>query len=569
MIYKGQPVSAGIAVGSVLVYDPQILTVPEDMKALSAAYEMEQYENAVQAVQQKLREIQAGFAGQDDDKAEIFGAHLEMTDDEEISGEIRSAICSGSSAAAAVERIYQQYADLLASMNDDFMMQRAHDLQDVQQRLLRILLGVPEQNLSRLEGPVIIVCDDLMPSDTATMDRAHVLGIAAQKGGYTSHSAIIARSWGIPAVLGVPDIMSHVTTGETVILDAIEGLLYGCPTPQEIQSATARQTKYIEDKKISDEFLFLPGRTRDGFPVEIGLNIGKPTPETLEASSATDYVGLFRTEFLYMESDHMPTEEEQFAAYKKVLLEYGGRPVTLRTLDIGGDKSLPYFKLPEEDNPFLGTRALRLCFENEDIMRTQLRAALRASAYGNLWLMFPMVSGLEDFTKARSIAQEEKECLAQGGIAVGNDIKYGVMIETPAAVMMADQLAKQADFASIGSNDLCQYLTAADRMNASVAKYCRSSHPALYRAIALTIEAFRKANKPLSICGELGGDEKAACVLVGMGMSKLSMSVHAVPRVKHMLSRCDLSYLQTLAKEVLACADADEVEQCMDRFLHN
>lgn len=312
----------------------------------------------------------------------------------------------------------------------------------------------------------------------------------------------------------------------------------------------------------------LPGKTRDGTPIEIGLNLGRPTPEALEASVATDCVGLLRTEFLYMESDHMPTEEEQFTAYKRVLLEYGDRPVTLRTLDIGGDKSLPYFNLPQEENPFLGIRALRLCFENEDILRTQLRAAIRASVYGTLWIMFPMVSGLEDFEKARIIVMEEKARLEQSSIKVKNSIKLGVMIETPAAVMMADQLAKQVDFASIGSNDLCQYLTAADRMNSSVAKYCRSSHPALYRAIAMTVRAFQKENKPLSICGELGGDKYAACVLVGLGMRKLSMSANAIPVVKQMLSRFELSDLEAVATAVLDCSDADEVEQCMEKFLH-
>lgn len=569
MIYKGNPVSAGIAVGSAFVYDPKTLTVPEGTPVLSPECELAQYENAARKAQERLREIQAAFAGKDDDKAAIFSAHLDMIDDEEISEEIRSVIHSGIGAAAAVESVYRQYADLMASLNDDFMVQRAHDLLDVQQRLLHILLGVQEQNLSRLDGPVIIVCDDLLPSDTATMDRANVLGIVAQKGGYTSHSAIIARGWGIPAVLGISDIMSCISSGDTVVLDAIAGNLHSCPTPEELQNAVARQTEFLAQKKISEEFLYFPGKTRDGVPVEIGLNMGKPAPEVLEASAATDYVGLFRTEFLYMESDHMPTEVEQFSAYKKVLLEYGDRPVTLRTLDIGGDKSLPYFELPREDNPFLGIRALRLCFENEDIMRTQLRAALRASVYGTLWIMFPMVSGLEDFAKARIIVLEERERLLQSGIAVNDNIRLGVMIETPAAVMMADQIAKHVDFASIGSNDLCQYLTAADRMNSSVSKYCRSSHPALYRAIALTIRAFQKENKPLSICGELGGDKNAACVLVGMGLRKLSMSMHAVPMVKQALSRYDLPYLETLAEAVLECADADEVELCMNQFLHS
>lgn len=568
MIYKGNSVSPGIAIGRALVYDPKILTASERIVASSPMHELARYEDAVRKAQKSLLEIQASFAGRDDNKAEIFAAHLDMIDDEEITEEIRSAISNGMEAAAAVETVYQQYADLMASLKDDFMVQRAHDLLDVQQRMLRLLLNVPEQNLSRLEEPAVIICDDLLPSDTATMDRTNVIGIVASKGGYTSHSAIIARGLGIPAVLGIPDIVHLISPGEVVILDAVTGRLHTDSTPLEQKEAVLQQKAYAMQKRISEEFLCLPGKTRDGTPIEIGLNLGRPTPEALEASAATDCVGLLRTEFLYMESDHMPTEEEQFTAYKRVLLEYGDRPVTLRTLDIGGDKSLPYFNLPQEENPFLGIRALRLCFENEDILRTQLRAAIRASVYGTLWIMFPMVSGLEDFEKARIIVMEEKARLEQSGIKVKNSIKLGVMIETPAAVMMADQLAKQVDFASIGSNDLCQYLTAADRMNSSVAKYCRSSHPALYRAIAMTVRAFQKENKPLSICGELGGDKYAACVLVGLGMRKLSMSANSIPVVKQMLSRFELSDLEAVATAVLDCSDADEVEQCMEKFLH-
>lgn len=259
MIYKGNPVSAGIAIGSAFVYDPKILTAPEDAPVLPMECELERYENAVQAAQAKLREIQAAFTGKDDDKAEIFSAHLDMVDDEEISEEIRSAIHAGTGAAKAVEQVYQRYADLLAALDDDFMVQRAHDLLDVQQRLLRILLGALEQNLSRLDGPVIVICDDLMPSDTATMDRANVLGIVAQKGGYTSHSAIIARGWGIPAVLGIPDIMSCVSSGDTIVLDAIAGNLHSEPTPQELQNAAAQQTMFMEQMNYCTCADTLPG----------------------------------------------------------------------------------------------------------------------------------------------------------------------------------------------------------------------------------------------------------------------------------------------------------------------
>lgn len=568
MIYHGNPVSDGVAIGSAFLYMPDRLSAKERRRVNTAQQELENYHAACREAERRLQQIQMELSAQDADKAEIFAAHVELLHDEEIVAEIRAAIEDGAGAVWAIESVYQQYADILAGLGDELLVERAQDLIDVQQRLMRLLIGMPEQDLSSLPGSVIVFCDDLMPSDTATIDRKNVLGIVAQKGGYTSHSAIIARDWGIPAVLGVANVLSQVASGETVILDALEGTLQTGATAADIAQAEQKQRRLMDEKASASTYLHKDGCTSDGVRIEIGLNIGNSGPDALRGSGATDFVGLFRTEFLYMEADHMPTEEEQFAEYKKVLLEYGTRPVTLRTLDIGGDKSLPYFALPKEQNPFLGVRALRLCFAHPDILRTQLRAALRASVYGTLWIMFPMVSGLEDFAAAKSILEEEREKLRAANIAVGSNIKVGVMIETPAAVLMADHLAREVDFASIGTNDLCQYLTAADRMDPAVAQYCRNTHPALYRAIAHTARAFREANKPLSVCGELGGIADAACVLAGIGLRKLSMSFRSVAAVKKALSSHPLDELEHLAAAVLTCADADEVEATMRRFLH-
>ena len=569
MRYTGTAVSAGVVIGKVYLYERFVSDVskcPMGTPAEEAAH----YLAARDAAQGELETLCQHFTELgDNEKASIFSAHLEILSDETMDEEIQAGISGGESSGPWVIRsVYEQYASMFEQLADPIIRERAVDLRDVCARLLRCWEGLPEQNLSALPEPGIIITHDLVPSDTATLDRNNVLGIVTEIGGSTSHSAIIARSYEIPAVLGVSGIVSQLEDRQEVILDAVDGaILTGFD--EEVRSAyEAKRREILRRQAHTKLYIDREPITPDGVRIAVELNIASAEPQNLEYAKYTDGVGLFRSEFLYMGRSALPTEEEQFQAYRKVLMTYGSRPVILRPLDIGGDKPLDCLDIPKEDNPFLGNRALRLCFQHPDMFRTQLRASLRASVYGNLWLMFPMVSGLEDFTKARIIVLEEKERLWQSGVAVSDHIKLGVMIETPAAVMMADQLAKQVDFASIGSNDLCQYLTAADRMNPAVAQYCRSSHPAIYRAIAMTIQAFRKENKPLSICGELGGDKNAACVLVGMGMRKLSMSIHAVPGVKQMLSRYELPYLETLAEAVLQCANADEVERCMGEFLH-
>ena len=569
MIFHGNAVSPGVAVGPVYVYAPQPLCARQEFAATEQIQEEGlAYAAARAKAREQLHALRQRLEKTDVEKAAIFDAHLDLTDDEVIVEEVEAEILRhGHTAEFAVQSVYGRYANVMANMADETMAQRAADLDDVAQRLLRLLRGVPAQDLSCLPGPVIIATDDLMPSDTATMDRANVLGIAAQKGGATSHSAIMARSWGIPAVLGISGLLGQVESGQAAVLDALAGTLDTAPDAAAQQEAQKKLDAWRKDTDEAQRFLRAPATTRDGVRVEIGLNLGSVSTQALEASHATDFVGLLRTEFLYLEASHMPTEEEQYTAYKKVLLEYAPRPVTVRTLDIGGDKTLPYFELPKEENPFLGLRALRLCFAHPHLLRTQFRAALRAAAHGSLWLMLPMVSGVEDFCRAKQMLEQTRaELDAQGAGPLG-DVKLGVMIETPAMVLMAKEIARRADFASIGTNDLCQYLTAADRMNPTVAPYCRSTHPALYRAIDIVARAFREEGKPICVCGELAGDVQAACVLAGLGLRKLSMSISQVAKVKRALGRHTAVELQRLAGEILACEDADEVLQCIQAAL--
>ena len=401
---------------------------------------------------------------------------------------------------------------------------------------------------------------ELLPSDTATMDRANVLGIVTETGGATSHSAIIAKSWGIPAVLGVAGLMRAVRHGETAVVDAGAGTLETQPSPERLAAAQAARGQW--QRQIREEAAWLDKEpfTKDGVRIDLGLNIGSAAGEELEAAQYAGFAGLLRTEFLYMDADHFPTEDEQAGQYEKVLRAFGQRPVVLRTLDIGGDKTLRYFQLPREDNPFLGSRALRLCFENPEMFLTQLRAALRAAVHGNLWLMFPMVGSLEDVRRAKGFVEQARRQLAGRGERAG-EVKLGAMIEVPSAALMAPELAREVDFASIGTNDLCQYLTAADRMNPAVAPYYQSWHPALFRLSGMVARAFEQAGRPLCVCGELGGDALAAPALVGLGLRKLSMSASSLARVKKALAGMTLGEMCSLAARVTACADEEQVKK--------
>jgi phosphotransferase system enzyme I (PtsI) len=449
---------------------------------------------------------------------------------------------------------------MVGKAKDPLIRERAVDFDDVRKRLIRLWHGVEESNLAALTEPVVIAAHDLLPSDTASMDRKKVLAILTEVGGSASHSAIIARSYEIPAILGIPDLMSLVRQDQIVAVDAGAGEAVLDPDSGLAEAWERRREEFLKEAAETRQFLGAPSCTACGISIDIGLNIGGADEQELAGEAYTDLVGLFRTEFLYMGRNTLPSEEEQFIVYKKILQRWGNRPVTLRTLDIGGDKTLSSMNLPKEDNPVLGNRALRLCFTYPEIFKTQLRAALRASVFGKLWLMLPMVGGIDDIRRAKACVAEARGELDAEGIEYDKHFKTGIMIEIPSIAVIADLAAKEVDFASIGTNDLCQYLTAVDRMNPQVARHYQTYHPAMFRLIGKVVEQFNRAGKPIGVCGEMGGDPLAAPVLVGLGMRKLSMGLASIARIKRVLSSLTLAKAGELAGAVVDLSTAQEVE---------
>lgn len=564
MEYRGNPVSEGLAVGKVYLYRPWLPEVAQGTVLADKAKEavaryrrlLEQAGKELAGLRKRLEE--AGEA----DKAKIFTAHRDILYDVVMDEEIEDSITQELSTPEwAIHRVYEKFIDLLGRAEDPLIRERTADLRDVKNRLLRVAAGVPEMSLSALEEPVIVVARDLLPSDTAALDRENVLAIVTEVGGATSHSAIIARSYRIPALLGVEDITKNLAHGQEAAVDAVEGLLITDPSVQVKEAFAKRRKALLARREEEETFLHAKPQMADGTPISIHLNLGSADDRELAAEAFTDGVGLFRTEFLYMGRDRLPDEEEQYQIYKKILTVYGDRPVTLRTLDIGGDKTLSCMELPKEENPFLGRRALRLCFSMPEMFLTQLRAALRASVHGNLWLMFPMVGGLDDLRRAKEFLTEARCRLDREGIPWSPSMKVGIMVEIPSIALMADIAAKEADFASVGTNDLTQYCTAVDRMNPALREYYQSYHPALFRLIGYVAECFAKEGKPVSVCGELGGDPYAAAVLAGLGVSKLSMGAASVARIKKLLSALTMEKAKRLADTARGLSSGGEVER--------
>lgn len=562
MILKGNPVSPGIAMGNIFVYHPFSAHAEESfIEKDSVKNERERYAKVIGQAAGEINSVQAMLMDEDPEKAKIFHAHADILNDpaiqEEITGGIETELWAGD---WAIWNVYAKFIRMICKAKDPMIRERSADFEDVRRRLLRIWNGLPESNLSMLASPVIIAAKDLFPSDTATLDRRKVLAIITETGGGTSHSAIIARSYEIPAILGVSNLLETVKHGGFAAVDAIAGEVFLEPGRQIRALLTVKQEKYRKETAETKTFLRKEPFTADGQRIEIGLNITNTGDDELAGAEYTDFAGLFRTEFLYMGRSELPGEEEQCTIYRKVLELYGKRPVTLRTLDIGGDKTLDCLELQKEDNPFLGKRGLRLCFSHPEIFKTQLRAALRASVFGNLNLMLPMVGSMDDIKHAKQILEAVKKELDEESIAYNSDFKLGIMIEIPSIALIADQAAREVDFASLGTNDLCQYLTAVDRMNPAVSAYYQSFHPAMFRLIGETAEQFNRAGKPLSVCGEMGGDPLAAAVLVGLGLRKLSMGSVSVAPVKRMLSRLSIARAEELADRVRDFSTASEVE---------
>ena len=502
-----------------------------------------------------------------EEEAQVFEAHLMVLSDPELVGQVKDAITSQKvNAEHALKEVSDMFISIFAGMEDNpYMQERAADIRDVSKRILANLLGVKIPSPATIKDEVVVVAGDLTPSDTAQLNRKYVKAFVTDIGGRTSHSAIMARSLEIPAIVGTKEITSLAKDGDLIIIDGLSGDVFLNPSEDVVAEYRAKAEAFAaqqaEWEKLKDADTF----TKDGHQVELAANIG--TPKDLEGviHNGAEGVGLYRTEFLYMDSHDMPTEEDQFEAYKAVLEGMNGKPVVVRTMDIGGDKELPYLPLPHEMNPFLGYRAIRISLNEPEMFRTQLRALLRASVYGKLRIMFPMIAILNDFRGAKALLLEEKAKLVAEGVAVSDDIQVGIMIEIPAAAVLAHQFAKEVDFFSIGTNDLIQYTMAADRMNERVSYLYQPYNPSILTLIKHVIDSAHKEGKWAGMCGEMAGDQTAVPLLVGLGLDEFSMSASSVLKTRSLISKLTLEDMKALAdKAINECATVQEVEALVE-----
>lgn len=530
---KGIAASKGYAIGTVFIQEHEEIII-SDAKVSDIAAEKEKLSKALAQSKEQLEAIKEKTANEiGEHEAQVFEAHLMLLDDVEFTGQMEMTIENDQlNAMKAVQNVTDTFVMIFDSMDDPYMRERAADIKDVSKRIIANLAGKGGNGMENVGANTVVVAHDLTPSDTAQLDRSKVIGFLTNIGGRTSHSAIMARTLEIPAVVGLGDITTSVKNGDTVIVDGIEGVAIINPDEATINEYKARLEKFKAEQEELKKLIDVKTTTKSGRRIEVCGNIGKPEDIDQVLANGGDGVGLFRTEFLYMDRDEAPTEDEQFEAYKYVLEKADGKQVVIRTLDIGGDKTLPYLPLPEEMNPFLGYRAIRLCLDRKDIFRVQIRALLRASVYGNLAVMFPMISGLEEFQQAKAFVEECKAELKVEGIAYSDSIQWGIMVEIPAAAVYADELAKHVDFFSIGTNDLIQYTLAADRMSEKVSYLYNPMHPAVLRLIKMTIDGAHKHGKWVGMCGEMAGDERAIPTLVEYGLDEFSMSATSLPDCK-------------------------------------
>ncbi|MDK4008295.1 phosphoenolpyruvate--protein phosphotransferase [Staphylococcus pseudintermedius] len=559
-IIKGIAASDGVAIAKAyLLVEPDLSFSNEKTDQPEA--EVQKFNEALNNSKIELTKIRNHAEEQlGADKAAIFDAHLLVLDDPELIQPIEEKIKNESaSAPQALTEVTQNFITIFESMDNEYMKERAADIRDVAKRVLVHILGVELPNPSIIDESVIIVAHDLTPSDTAQLNKQYVQGFVTNIGGRTSHSAIMSRSLEIPAVVGTKSISESVQQGDMVIVDGLTGDVIVNPSDDEIKAYQHKRESFFADREALKQLRDEPSKTLDGHEVELAANIG--TPNDLEGvhNNGAEGIGLYRTEFLYMGRDNMPTEDEQFEAYKKVLESMEGKRVVVRTLDIGGDKELPYLNLPEEMNPFLGYRAIRLCLDQPEIFRPQLRALLRASAYGKLNIMFPMVATIQEFRDAKALLLEEKENLKQEGVEVSDDIELGIMVEIPATAALADVFAKEVDFFSIGTNDLIQYTMAADRMSERVSYLYQPYNPSILRLIKQVIDASHQEGKWTGMCGEMAGDETAIPLLIGLGLDEFSMSATSILKARRQIKDLSRTEMVQLADRALNCATVDEV----------
>jgi len=492
--------------------------------------------------------------------AEVFNAHIQILKDPEMLKNIEEKIKDESfDVSSAVKTVFTNYITMFNNMSDDYMKERAADLKDLRNRLLSHLLGIKILDTSMINEEVIIVAHDLTPSDTAQFNKSFVKGFTTNIGGRTSHSAIMARSLEIPAVVGTNNILDQVNDGDLLIIDGVAGEVIINPDEETVSEYEGKMIKFEEMKEMLKNYKGKPSITKDGHVVELVANIGSPNDIDGVLENDGEGIGLYRTEFIYMESADYPTEEEQYEAYKIVLEKMDGKPTVIRTLDIGGDKELDYLDLPEEMNPFLGYRAIRLCLDRVDLFKTQLRALLRASVHGDLRIMFPMIATIQEFIDAKNVLNETKEELIEEGYAISDSYEVGMMVEVPAAAILADRFAKYVDFFSIGTNDLIQYTFAADRMSETVSYLYQPYNPSLLRLIKTVIDAAHKEGKWVGMCGEMAGDSIAVPILLGLGLDEFSMSATSILSTRHLLSKISKDKAEILAKKALNMDHNEEV----------
>ncbi|MDA7026243.1 phosphoenolpyruvate--protein phosphotransferase [Bacillus sp. CLL-7-23] len=566
---KGIGASAGIAIAKAYRLEEPNLTV-EKKNISDFEAEVKRFEEAIEQSKKELETIKSHALKElGEDKAEIFSAHLLVLSDPELLNPVKDKIKSDSvNAEFALKETADMFVSMFESMDNEYMQERAADIRDVTKRVTGHLLGVDIPNPSLISEEVIIVAGDLTPSDTAQLNRRFVKGFTTDIGGRTSHSAIMARSLEIPAVVGTKAATKEIQNGVLVIVDGINGDVILDPSQETIKKYEEKHQSFLAQKAEWAKLVNEPTVTNDGHHVELAANIGTPDDVKGVLENGGEAVGLYRTEFLYMGRDQLPTEEEQFDAYKTVLERMEGKSVVVRTLDIGGDKELPYLELPKEMNPFLGYRAIRLCLDEQDIFRTQLRALLRASTYGNLKIMFPMIATVNEFKEAKAILLEEKAKLQAEGQTVADDIEVGMMVEIPASAVIADQFAKEVDFFSIGTNDLIQYTMAADRMNEQVSYLYQPYNPAILRLITIVIEAAHKEGKWVGMCGEMAGDEIAIPILLGLGLDEFSMSATSILPARTQISKLSKKETESFKEQILSMSTTEEVVQFVKENFH-
>ena len=549
--------SGGIAIGkAVLLKQPDLAAERREITAAEAEKEQAAFRRAAEQVREALRPLARTNA--------IFAAHLDMAEDATLLQGVEEKIAAGKNAEWALEEETEELSGMLESLEDAYLRERAADVRDVCRRMMAALKGVSETSLRNITEKAILFAEELHPSDTAQMDFQYIRGMVTERGGTTSHVAILARSLEIPALLGMEGILKRVREGEAVILDGKEGRLIFSPDAKTQAAYQEKQQAEKEVKRKLKEMNRLPAATTDGRQVALFANAGSLRDIELAKKHGAEGIGLFRSEFLYMENSRFPTEQEQFEIYKQAA-ERLKKPITIRTLDIGGDKNLPYYQFEKEENPFLGWRAIRFCLDMRDVFKTQLKAILRAAAFGDIRIMYPMIVSVEEFRKANAILEECKAELRERKLLFRESISTGIMVETPAAAFIAEELAKEADFFSIGTNDLTQYILAADRGNRKLTKLYSPFHPAVLRAVAKVIAAGHKEGKEVGMCGEFAADARAVPLRLGMGLDEFSMVSNEIAAVRYQVRGLAAKQTAELARRALAAGTEKEVRGLLER----